>query len=184
MTVGDRLRAVPRPWWVIGICGLAVVLAFVLVSWTGSSGSVASNDGQQSTLTDHIVGRPDDRHVGAADASHPPRRPAPRAPSSRPRPASTVDHDRPVRAVRNSTSRPTTRPSSPGRSPRSRPTARRRRRSLPHRGRRARAPRQAATSAPTSAASTELSAPVARQVLRRSPRPAARVGLPARLSDG
>lgn len=50
MTVGDRLRAVPRPWWAIGICGLAVVLAFVLVSWTGSSGSVASNDAGQSTF--------------------------------------------------------------------------------------------------------------------------------------
>ena len=49
MTVGDRLRAVPRPWWVIGICGLAVVLAFALVSWTGSSGSVASNDAPEPT---------------------------------------------------------------------------------------------------------------------------------------
>ena len=44
MTVGDRLRAVPRPWWVIGICGLGVVFAFVLVSWTGSSDSVASDN--------------------------------------------------------------------------------------------------------------------------------------------
>ena len=50
MTVGDRLRAVPRPWWVIGICGLGVVFAFVLVSWTGSSGSVASDDGATPTL--------------------------------------------------------------------------------------------------------------------------------------
>ena len=50
MTVGDRLRAVPRPWWVIGICGLGVVFAFVLVSWTGSDGSVASDDGETPTL--------------------------------------------------------------------------------------------------------------------------------------
>ncbi len=50
MTVGDRLRAVPRPWWVIGICGLGVVFAFALVSWTGSSGSVASDDAEATTL--------------------------------------------------------------------------------------------------------------------------------------
>jgi hypothetical protein len=50
VTPGDRLRAVPRPWWVIAICGSAVVLAFALVSWTGSTGSVASNDTREPPL--------------------------------------------------------------------------------------------------------------------------------------
>ena len=183
VTVGDRLRAVPRPWWVIGICGLAVVLAFALVSWTGSSGSVASNDAPEPTAADDVDRRTHNRHLAGADAGlHHDRVPRPRTAvtTSTVAVSSTIDlseeygldveADDPAVVARPIPEEPTdsTPPSTiapPPWAASTRTTAGR----LPRRRRRL---RQRAHGAG------------ARQVLRRPARPGARLGLPARLPDG